>query len=163
MAFAALTGCANKPVGLSANFDRNAAEKQLQDGSNTLTGSALIRQAGGGVVTCAGGSVFLMPVTDRAREWAGLVYGTTGPTGYRSASVYGVSFDSSDPFFAAVKSATCDAQGAFKFQRVADGEFLVFTRITWRAGDSLQGGSVMRNIKIQGGETKEVVLSPSAI
>lgn len=160
LAFAALTGCANKPAVLATTFDLQAAEKQLQDGPNTVTGSALIRQSGGGVVTCAGGSVFLMPKTARAREWAFLVYGTSGPAGYRSASGRGISFDSTDRFFSTVRTATCDAQGNFKFARVGNGEFLLFTRITWMVGSSLQGGSIMRSVSLQNGESLDVVLSP---
>lgn len=158
---ALVAGCANRTVTLSAPFDAQAARRQLVDGTNVVRGSALIRQVGGGIVTCAGNPVFLMPASPTANEWATQVYGSPAG-GFRSASRRGVMFDKADEFMSLVKTATCDPQGTFKFDKVADGQFLVFTRIVWRAGSELQGGSVMRPVLLTGGSTAEVVLSPSS-
>lgn len=163
VAVACLAGCAtNRAVTLTAPFDAAAAKAQLADGSNSIKGSALIRQVGGGVVTCAGGSVFLMPATAMANEWATYVYGNPNG-GYFNASGLGMQFEGGQEMYAATKQTTCNAQGAFSFDRVADGEFLVFTRITWLVGYAQQGGSIMRRVKLAGGQATEVVLSPSGI
>lgn len=162
---AALLGCGNRSALLQAPFDAVAARKTL-NGPNAIKGSALIRQRGGGVVTCAGNPVFLMPVTARAREWAEHVYEST-EGGYRAAGGRGVVFDESDAVFAATKTASCDTAGNFKFEAIGDGQFYVFTRITWIAGagiyQSLQGGSIMKPVTVSGGSTTEIVLSPGSL
>ena len=157
-----VTGCTSGPqiMPLQAPFDAAAAKRQLAPGSNTVHGSGLIRQIGGGVVTCAGGTVFLMPATDAAKEWAQVLYGSD-QGGFFDVGRRSVQFPGADELFGAVRMANCDAQGGFKFDHVADGTFLVFTRITWMAGRLLQGGSVMRSVSLSGGETVDVVLSPT--
>jgi hypothetical protein len=68
---ALLSGCAaNRQASLTTPFDKAQAQRMLEPGANSIRGSALMRQVGGGVVTCAGGQVFLMPVTEAAKEWA---------------------------------------------------------------------------------------------
>jgi hypothetical protein len=163
VAVACLAGCAtNRAITLTAPFDAAVAKAQLADGSNSIKGSALIRQMGGGVVTCAGGPVFLMPATAMANEWATYLYGSPNG-GFFDASGMGLQFQGAQEMYAAAKHTTCNAQGSFSFDRVADGEFLVFTRITWLAGQRQQGGSIMRRVKLSGAQTTEVVLSPDGI
>ena len=67
---AGLAGCAVAPhqVTLNNQFDAGLAERLLQPGVNIVEGSALIRQQGGGVVTCAGQGVSLIPRTAYAAE-----------------------------------------------------------------------------------------------
>lgn len=158
LVLACLTACAlPRVINPIAPFDAEAAQRQLVDGPNSIKGSALLRQAGGGVVTCAGGVVYLMPVTEAAKEWARYVYGSPSG-GFRYATMPTLTFKGRDNLFAATKSVTCDAQGTFRFEHVADGDFYVFTRITWLAG-RVQGGSIMRPVKLSGGQTVDTVLS----
>ena len=157
---ALVTGCASpRIIKPHVPFDAAAAQRQLADGPNGIKGSALIRQNGGGVVTCAGETVFLMPATDAASEWAVAVYGSRSG-GFHGAMTRGMTFEGRSDLFGAVRSATCDAQGSFKFDHVADGTFYVFTRIVWTAG-MLQGGSIMRAVTLSGGQSVDLVLSPA--
>jgi hypothetical protein len=162
LALMLFTGCASKSVGLNTRFDSEAAKRQISDGTNSVRGSGLIRQAGGGVVTCAGNPVFLMPVTGTAKEWATHVYGSP-QGGYRPAGGRGVMFEGAEEFMSVVRTANCDVQGLFKFERVANGEFYVFTRVVWRVGGEMQGGSIMRPVDLTGGSSVDVVLSPSSL
>ncbi len=148
-------------VNISSMFDRYKAKKLLEDGNNTIKGSALIRQRGGGVVTCAGYSVYLFPETSYAKERITAIYGNT-VRGYRDYSIYGVvRFEPDIPeYYELIKRTVCDAQGYFKFANVADGKFFVTTQILWEAGDSWQGGFLMQHVSVSDGETKEVVLAP---
>lgn len=157
----ALSGCVSAPkVNMTSTFDAAQATKLLQPGANHVSGSALIRQAGGGVVTCAGGTVFLMPGTEYAREWALRLYGSS-TSGYFPARGPGLDFTNLNTSFAgAVRQASCNAQGGFAFDNVADGNFLLFTKIIWRAGNETQGGSVMKSVSVSGGQKKEVVIAP---
>jgi len=65
----ALTGCVTvQQVQISTPYDADAITPFVAPGSNQLTGSALIRQMGGGVVTCAGYPVHLIPATPYAKN-----------------------------------------------------------------------------------------------
>lgn len=147
-------------INIGSMFDRYKAMKLLEDGSNTIKGSALIRQRGGGVVTCAGNSVFLIPETPYARERMTVLYGNT-VRGYRDSSYRRISFKPDIPEYHELwKTTVCDVQGYFKFENVADGNFFVVTSIVWEVDYSNQGGHLMYYVSVSGGETKEIVLTP---
>lgn len=59
-----------------------------------------------------------------------------------------------------VLSTTCDGQGNFRFENVADGDFYVVTAITWETAYTYEGGPLMKRVSLQGGETVRVVLAP---
>lgn len=155
-----LAGCAipAKTINLSTDFNLSQAEELLKPGSNTIEGSALIRQKGGDIVTCAGVEVALIPVTDYATERMVAIYGSD-QKGYRSSG--NLKFEPDLPeYYEATKRVLGDAQGEFVFSDVTDGEFYISTRITWTVGYSSQGGVLMKRVKVEGGETERVVLSP---
>lgn len=160
MASAVLAGCASaKPVNLVSSFNAQEARALVQPGVNIVSGSALIRQNGGGVVTCAGLPVTLLPRTDYAAERVGVLYGNT-QRGYMSAYRRVLFAPPPAEFSQYIRTTACDAQGRFAFNDVADGEFFIETSITWRVGHSTQGGSLMQAVSVRGGESREVVLSP---
>lgn len=163
VAAAALAGCAapNVTPYQLATFDKAQAEKWLQPGTNTIKGSALIRQAGGGVVNCAGGEVQLIPATEHAKQRMLNIYGST-VSGYRRAfSGPAPKFENeSTEYLHTMRKTTCDAQGFFKFDKVADGDFFVITVVTWRVTQYFpEGGALMQRVDVGGGETKEIVLT----
>lgn len=156
-----LAGCASpapKAVQLSSRFDAARAQELIRPGVNIVSGSALIRQKGGGVVTCAGLPVLLIPDTTYARERMTNLYGNAqrGFNPYHHA----LKFIPDDPAYTkSMKQTLCDAQGKFSFDDVADGSFFVASTIVWNVGGP-QGGSVMQAVSVSGGEVKQVVLSP---
>ncbi|MES2609783.1 MAG: hypothetical protein V4679_06050 [Pseudomonadota bacterium] len=158
---AALTGCVTiQQVQLSTRYDPDAVTPFVAPGQNQLTGSALIRQMGGGVVTCAGYPVHLIPATPYAKEWAGHLFGA-GQQGFVPAGGAGVLITNVDPrFVAAGRTTTCNAQGFFTFADLADGEFYAFTSINWRVGDRIHGGSLMKAVTVRGGQKQEIVMAP---
>jgi len=157
-----LAGCSTAkvaPIALSAPFDASQAYAFLEPGTNTISGSALIRQNGGGVVTCAGLEVQLVPSTAYATERVQAIYGNSN-RGYRPI-VSPVTFTPDYPEYQqATRRTLCDAQGRFEFSRVKDGTFYVVTIIVWQAGNMPQGGVVMAAAHVSGGEAEQVVLSP---
>ncbi|MEX0960253.1 MAG: hypothetical protein WDZ63_13295 [Burkholderiales bacterium] len=159
----AVGGCVTpQKVNISSSFDAAQASQMLEKGSNSLRGSALIRQRGGGVVTCAGQDVVLAPATAYASERVKAIYGSEDG-GFNP--VFGgrrVSFESEPPEFKTLILTTrCDAQGYFKFDQVANGSFYVVTLITWKVSDYVtEGGHLCQRITLNGGESKEIVLSP---
>ncbi len=158
---AATSGCKTPPppvVKLTSPFDEAQAAELLEPGENTIEGSALIRQQGGGVVTCAGAEVTLVPVTDYATERMVAIYGST-ERGYRFSGT--VEFEPTpDAYTTMNRKVIGDAQGRFVFRDVADGEFYVVTTVEWYIGYARQGGVLMQRVAVAGGEVKTIVLSP---
>ena len=166
----ALTGCAvpkqQPKISLVSVFDKEQAEKLMAEGNNTIKGSALMRQVSGGVVSCAGQAIQLIPATAYANERMLAIYGNdiSGMVNAASLQMNPDPFIYTDPEYLRLNKGTqCDAQGYFKFEKIADGEFIVFSRITWKANPNslfFEGGAMMRKIKVQGGEVKELVIAP---
>jgi hypothetical protein len=118
-------------------------------GATTITGQGFLRQQGGGVVTCAGSEVFLIPSTDYTREATAIsmrgdrVVGpgpTAGTTGARRTQ--------------------CDAQGKFRFEGVPGGiPWIIMTQVSWRVGYAPQGGALLRAFTPADRGTEEVMLT----
>jgi hypothetical protein len=145
-----------------ATFDAKETKERLSEGKNTIHGSAFIRQGGGGIVTCAGGPVELVPATDYASARIYALYGST-QKGYNS--VKGgkrVDFKNEPPLYDTLtRTTTCDAQGFFKFDKVADGDFYIASIVVWEVGRfNYQGGALMQRVTVKGGESKEITLTP---
>lgn len=155
-----LGGCVVPPerpvVYLTNAFDEAQASELLKPGTNVVRGSGFMRQQGGGVVTCAGNVVTLIPATRYAQE--------------RMAAIYGAGRVSSDrkitfsPEVSAYRSLTlttrCNAQGGFAFERVADGDFFVVTTVSWVVANRAQGGAIYSPVTVRGGRAVEVTLAP---
>lgn len=158
-----LTGCATQQVTLKSTFNEKEASVLMEEGKNTIKGSALIRQNNGGTVTCAGKPVYLAPVTESASERILHFYKNT-ERGYMPilAARNESAFANDDPKYAKyTRNVTCDAQGFFKFEKVADGSFYVVTNIQWRTNPYLlEGGALMARVSVKGGEVKEITLAP---
>ena len=151
---------------MTKSFNAAEAEQAMRRGTNILNGSALIRQLGGGVVTCAGSQVDLVPATEYATERMQIIYGSV-MTGYLAAGapnwINPPSMPAStDPaYLRLAHKAQCDSQGMFTFQDVADGSYYVITTITWVVGYNSQGGSLMKRVDLgRGSPVVNVVLSP---
>ena len=128
-------------------------------GGNSIKGSALIRQVGGGVVTCAGNEVELFPSSAYADERMLAIYGSNS-AGY---SEYGSLLIEDLPdiqYLFKSKETFCDAQGFFKFSNLPDGSYYVVTSVVWHVGSDSQGGALMQAVRLSGGQEAEVVLSP---
>lgn len=154
-----LAGCATQQrptVNIESAFDAVQAKSQMQDGSNTIKGSGFLRQRGGGVVTCAGSEVVLVPATYYARERFAHLYGTGGINRNRLNPVF-----VPDPpeYRTFTKKTRCDAQGNFTFERVSDGDFFVTTGVHWQVGGANQGGPIMSRARVGSGETLNIVIS----
>lgn len=160
---AGFIGCGAAPriVNLVSTFDSDMARELSQGkGSNSIKGSALIRQSGGGVVTCAGQDVILTPVTAYASERIQAIYGST----QRGAASFGSVPNAFSPdipeYYEFRQDRLCDAQGFFKFEEIPDGEYFITVIINWMVNNLHQGGGLMQRVEVRGGQTIEVVLAP---
>ena len=161
-AAAALSGCAlpqQKPIAIHASFNADEASALARPGVNMVSGSALIRQNGGGVVTCAGLPILLVPQTAYATERMTSIYGNA-QRGYNSVNRKITFTPDPSTYMQMTRQTLCDAQGNFSFPDVADGSFYVISAITWAVGYAAQGGSLMQAVSVSGGQSQQVVLSP---
>lgn len=131
----------------------------MADGPNIIRGSAFLRQQGGGVVTCAGRTVSLVPASTFAKRVYLATYGSIEGQARQSGRDVRIEPPSED-FGKLIKKTLCDAQGAFTFDRVADGDYFVETTVTWVVGGITNGGPVMRRVSVAGGAALAVVISP---
>ena len=154
----ALGGCVTiQQHTISVPFDRNQAAALMLEGSNTIKGNAFMRQNGGGVVSCAGATVMLIPATAYADERTGALYGK-GDAGVTRKNIQ------FQPDYAEyrtlTKTTTCDSSGNFEFSNVADGDFFVVTKVEWIVGTyNRQGGGLMHKVKVRNKQTVRLILS----
>ena len=150
-------------VPLQTVFDPSEVAFINELGSNTIKGSAFIRQKGGGEVGCAGNAVYLIPQGAHSIEHAGFVFDETSSSGYRSIANRKMPVPPGDAYRSHQRETICDIDGKFEFQNVAAGSYLVVTRVTWTVDYSTQGGTWMIPVTFAGSnKTKSVVLNTLA-
>lgn len=169
----ALVSCATPtliPIQLQTAFDPSEVAFINEQGTNAVKGSAFIRQQGGGVVTCAGNEVRLVPKGAYSVERMGIVYGTVTGLGFNRLFDDGRLFVEVDgdvmppppeDYLRHSRGTTCDVDGKFEFSNVAVGSYFVTTHVTWTVGYASQGGSLMVPVDFTGSdEVKSVILAP---
>jgi len=142
----------DKPVQeqMRVKFDYAVHKPYLQKGNNTIKGQGFLRQQGGGIVTCAGNDVLLLPATSFFREMVNLARAGKEPlfTG------------KIDPAYREMlKHTQADAQGNFTVSGLPDGNWFLFTQVEWTVGYQPQGGVLMEEVRVANGETKQVLLT----
>lgn len=144
-------------VELLQPFDAAQATRQMAAGTALVKGSGFLRQSGGGVVTCAGSKVVLIPATEYASERVRYIYGSRESG---MAKDWRHTFNPDYAVYTALtKSTTCDAQGNFQFERVADGDFYATTVVHWFVSGRSQGGMLMRRFTVKDGSADPVVVT----
>jgi hypothetical protein len=149
-------------VTIDVPFDSLQAHQLLQPGRNTIRGSAMLRQQGGGVVTCAGTEVRLVPVTAYASERMMAFYGSTdrAPAISRIQKIIVESPHADAEAWNRLQRMTlCNPQGFFAFDRVADGQFFILASVDWVVAGENQGRALMQRVAVKGGETVEPVVT----
>lgn len=164
-----LAGCAipsQQPtyIQIKSKFDIEDTKERITDGDGAFPGTAFLRQQGGGVVTCAGNDVGLIPATDYAAERLKALYGrapSLGETRFMDIkAVPNLQFSPDEPQYPIlIKTVSCDAQGNFEFTNVKDGYYFISTSVLWAIG-SRQGGYLVTKVKIRDGKSPRVIISP---
>ena len=144
---------------IKSDFNAEQAAAAMRPGPNTIRGSAFMRQGGGGVVTCAGRTVSLIPATRYADDrFAGIYTFNADRAAARFRSIRFDPYESGyDKFMVETR---CDAQGSFKFEQVADGTFYVETSVSWVVAREEQGGRLVHRVTVNGGVVRDLILSP---
>lgn len=147
-----LSSCTAKHqrVDIKSPLNKVDYQSHLGSGNNSIEGQAFLRQKSGGVVTCAGNSVFLFPATDFFREVLQIVKSgrKTGKTSVDRRTVQEI-----------IRESKCNTQGGFKFDNLPDGDWIVATDIFWKTGRLRQGGAVSSEIGTNDGHTSEIIMS----
>lgn len=148
-----LVGCAampglQPPVAPSTPYIPADHDEWRGEGTATLTGQAFLRQQGGGVVTCAGSDVILLPKSAYFDEIASIVKSRrrVDPAHMDKADVPG-------------RRSQCDAQGNFRFENLPAATWYLITKVQWTIGYAPQGGELMRVVTTTNGRTENVLLS----
>lgn len=138
--------------------DLAVAEAALAPGDATIRGSALIRQSGGGVVTCAGTTVYLVPATASTTDQLEALFG--GDRGYfdrGGSTTFGGGAVVIPP--APNRETICDAQGFFRFTEIRAGRWHLMTTVTWTVRGGYQGGTLLATAEVEAGKEVEIVLT----
>jgi hypothetical protein len=120
-------------------FDAIEMENFVGKGPRTIEGQAFLRQRGGGVVTCAGQEVALIPATHYMTE---IIYAIGAKT-----KTYKDIYNNPIKGKGYGRHTICDAQGTFQFINVPDESWYVVTIVQWKVGSSLQGALLYKRIE----------------
>jgi hypothetical protein len=137
-------------VKMQTKFDYSEHEAYAKPGENRITGRAFLTQQAGGVVTCAGNRVLLLPATAYFREmfWHMIVTGSEPePPEKPHPSLKRM-----------IRRTECDAQGNFSFSEIPDGDWFVLTQVKARDGSVL-----ITEITLSNAETLQVLLADKHI
>lgn len=146
-----LAGCVQPPRVADVSEFYSAEEIAPYDvpGDAAVDGQGFRRQRGGGVVTCAGEDVLLMPDVAYGRE----IIAALG----RGDVVRGAYVEEEHPH--AFRRERCDAEGNFTFENLAPGGWIVLSAVNWRVGDEPQGGFISRDFTLGKGRRLRLVVS----
>jgi hypothetical protein len=144
-------------VPLLKPFDQDQALRQLRDGTNTLSGTALLLNRFGGASTCAGQQVALIPATAYADERMAVLYGP-GREGVAWPPVPRFEPESL-AYEAAARTGVCGPGGTFRFENVADGAFYVVAIVRWQPyPGSDRRASLAQRVDVKGGKPQSIEL-----
>jgi len=142
------------PVAMQTPFLEADHRAYLEPGTSAIRGQGFLRQQGGGVVTCAGEMVMIVPATGFFWEMVHHIQ-----QGHEPNLVTAVAPASTPALVRLFHQSQCDAQGNFAFDALAPGKWVVLTQVKWKVGYGMQGGNLLRQILLPAGTTLQVLLS----
>lgn len=156
---------------INSQFDAGEVAWARVPGNNTIKASAVLRQAGGGVITCAGFEAHMFPVSTYSTERVTALYGSSTKGMWRApyetqAQLPPAPFEYEE----LGQTEACDPQGYVTFSNLADGAYFVLMQVTWQVptGNQYfnrmdeQGGWLMQRVVVKGGEERTIVLTQSS-
>jgi len=141
-----LVGCTSVYTGADYNpsLAPNGYRFPERVGDAAVRGQALWRQDGGGLITCAGDEVYMLPVSEYAQHQLWQLK-------------YGDGLDlSRQPGF---HKQLCDARGNFDFRDLGAGDWYVVSRFVWYDNDQPQGGWLVTTVDLAPGEHERVIIN----
>ncbi|MCW2309741.1 hypothetical protein [Rhodobium gokarnense] len=141
-------GC--QTASMETQFDASAHEFALGAGDASVFGQAFMRRNDGVVVYAAGSTVLLMPDTGYTRE---IVEKSQIAFGGFSAEAIDKRYEKY------TKETVADGEGRFTFASVPAGNYYLVTYVTWYAGGIQQGGRIYRQITVEDGAEKSIIMT----
>lgn len=138
------------PAKMVTIFNEIDHDKYVAPGTGIISGQGFLRQKGGGVVTCAGSKVMMLPATEFFREAIGYL---------RNRQTIETSPITNPKYKPLMKTSQCDAQGNFAISDLPSGAWLLMTEVAWNVGYNQQGGALLKEVNSKNGETVRVLLS----
>ena len=140
------------------SFNEKEASNLMNKGNNTISGQAFLRQLGGGIVTCAGYEVKLIPATKYAEERIRQLY----VSNEQGANLYRhYAFTPDEPLYHnLIHKTICNKSGNFTFTHVSNGSFFIVAPVIW-AARTKEGAWLMKKVTVTNNETKEVIVTNS--
>jgi hypothetical protein len=123
-------------------------------GANTVKGQAFLKTLGGDVKTAAGSEVILNPLTSYSTQFVeAMIYKSHGPGVILQPQL------ADSRIWSFTKKTTADAEGKFTFHNVPNGEYYIYTTVTWVASGYSQGGWLSKKINVESKNTNKFIMT----
>lgn len=136
--------------------DYSELEKNLSKPKGTVKGQAFLKQRNGGVIKAAGNVIILNPVNEMSQQYVDVVI-------LNKDGNLKVLEPISPEYMKYFYQAECDADGNFEFKDVPEGEYFIYTAITWevpsRYGANTSGGWVLETTNVKANSENSVMLN----
>jgi hypothetical protein len=152
LAVGLLAACVSGPK-LESVFDPREADAINQSGFGAVNGQAFLKRSDGSVVYAAGSDVYLIPRSAYAD--AHMAYLFQGSKFNNTVEEPSTDRD----YLALTKRTKADNDGRFTFSLLADGDYYLLTKITWKEGKVEAGGNLMEFVSLNGGQTVQVFMT----
>ena len=162
--FAALAACASPtapsaPEGETpARFDPEEVAYFYEAGPASIDGQAVMRRDDGAVQPCQG-AVTLKPGGAFSEQHMRETWGNAESANHNiNAHEAIIVTPELEAYFEVKRHTTCDAEGRFRFEGLANGDYFVLTTVQWWDGEYLQGGQLMRRVRIRNGQSQQILM-----
>lgn len=162
--FAALAACASPTVPpisegeTPVRFDPEEVAYFYETGPASIEGQAVMRREDGELQPCVG-DVTLGPGGAFSEQHMQETWGSTESANHNiNAHEAIIVTPELEAYFEVRRQTTCDAEGRFRFEGLADGDYFVTTSIMWWDGEFLQGGHLMQRVRIRDGQSEQVLM-----
>lgn len=147
-----LAGCVSGPK-LESVFNPGEADAINQSGFGAVNGQAFLKRSDGSVVYAAGSEIYLIPRSAYAdAHMAYLFHGAKFNNTVEEPSI-------EPAYLSMTKRTKADGYGRFTFSLLADGDYYLLTKITWKEGKVEAGGNLMEFVSLNGGQTVQVFMT----
>lgn len=146
-------------IEMNEPFNSSEVSFVNRSGSAQITGQAFLRQRSGGVVTCAGNDVALIPAGAYAKEFITRAFGDV--RGGRIPAIMAPQVQHPPEFGALQRRTTCDAEGDFEFRDVANGDYYISTILLWEVPGQIipEGGALTELVQVRNGRNQRVLVN----
>ena len=147
-------GCATTPVIQVNNpFIEQDYVPFTKQGTGIINGQAFLKTKGGDVKYGAGGTVYLIPVTEYTNELMSKAIEKGG--GFTTNMDYRLNNY--------IKKTIADGEGKFDFKNIPSGEYYVGCQIAWKYATQYglrpTGGNIVKRVSLKEGESQKVILT----